>query len=200
MTRHSTITPDAAADIISPETRALSIVQAAFAEDPPVRWLYPDDESYAVHFPAFAAALGAPAFSEGTLGLSQAAAALWIRPGSEPDEDALGALIERSVPGHRQQDAFAVIEAMDAHHPSEPHWYLPIIGTLPEYQGQGFGAALFAPVLEICDRTCVLAYLEATTERSRTLYARLGFETTAIIRAADCPPLTAMVRTPRRRT
>ena len=32
-------------------------------------------------FPAFAAALGAPAFSDGTPALSLAAAALWVQPG-----------------------------------------------------------------------------------------------------------------------
>ena len=33
--------------------RALMIVRHAFAADPPVRWLYPDDAAYAAHFPAF---------------------------------------------------------------------------------------------------------------------------------------------------
>lgn len=53
-------------------------------------------------------------------------------------------------------------------------------------------------MLEICDRTGVPAYLEATTERNRALYARLGFVATAEIQAADCPPMTAMVRRPQR--
>ena len=93
-------------------------------------------------------------------------------------------------------DAFAVIHEMGAHHPDQPHWYLPVIGTQPDMQGQGHGSALLRPVLEICDRTGVPAYLEATTERNRALYARHGFVATAEIRAADCPPLTAMVRRP----
>jgi len=178
--------------------RALAIVQRAFEQDPPVRWLYPEADSYAAHFPRFAAALGAPAFGEGTLRLSEAAAALWVRPGSEPDEAALGALIKRSVPMHRHTDVFAVLDEMGRHHPDEPHWYLPVVGTLPEMQGRGFGAAVISAVLEICDRTGVPAYLEATTERNRALYARLGFVATAEIQAADCPPMTAMVRRPQR--
>jgi len=177
--------------------RALAIIQKAFEKDPPVRWLYPDDAEYHAHFPAFAAALGAPAFREDTLRLNDAAAALWVQPGSEPDEAALCEIIESSLPAHRHGDAFAVIEEMGAHHPEEPHWYLPVIGTRPDMQGRGHGAALLRPVLEICDRTGVPAYLEATTERNRALYARHGFVATAEIRAADCPPLTAMVRRPR---
>ena len=180
----------------SPANRALNIIQCAFEQDPPVRWLYPDDADYRANFPAFAAALGAPAFQEGTLGLNAGAAALWIQPGSEPDESALCEIIDRSLPAHRKADAFAVIHEMGAHHPDQPHWYLPVIGTQPDMQGQGHGSALLRPVLEICDRTGVPAYLEATTERNRALYARHGFEATAEIRAADCPPLTAMVRRP----
>lgn len=197
MTHHIAIDPARAdAPISTTRDRALAIVQRAFEQDPPVRWLYPDAESYAAYFPQFASALGAPAFAEATLRLSDAAAALWVRPGSEPDEAALGALVERSVPVHRHADVFAVLEEMGHHHPAEPHWYLPVVGTLPEMQGRGFGAAVIAPVLDICDRTGVPAYLEATTGRNRALYARLGFVVTAEIRAADCPPLTAMVRQP----
>lgn len=184
-------------DKTSRRDRALAIVHRAFEEDPPVRWLYPEAESYAAHFAAFAAALGAPAFRDVTFRLSDASAALWLRPGAAPDEVALCEIIERSIPTHRQADVFAVVEAMDSHHPAEPHWYLPIIGTRPDMQGRGFGAALIAPVLEICDQTGVPAYLEATTECSRALYARLGFEPTGRIQVADCPPLTAMVRKPR---
>ncbi|KGM49257.1 GNAT family N-acetyltransferase [Pseudooceanicola atlanticus] len=193
----ATLSPPAKTASRTPADQALSIIQSAFEQDPPVRWLYPSDADYQRYFPDFAAALGAPAFTEGTLALNAAAAALWVQPGSEPDEAALGALIERSIPAHRQADVFAVIEEMGAHHPEEPHWYLPVLGTHPEMQGRGHGAALLRPVLEVCDRTGVSAYLEATTERNRALYARHGFEATAEIRVADCPPLTAMVRSPR---
>ena len=111
---------------------------------------------------------------------------------TEDFTDAIGKRI-----GLTQGDAFAVIEEMGAHHPDEPHWYLPVIGTCPDGQGQGHGALLLRPVLEICDRTGVPAYLEATTTRNRALYARHGFDATAEIRVAGCPPLTAMVRSPR---
>ena len=34
-------------------------------------------------------------------------------------------------------------------HPREPeHWYLPMIGVAPAWQGRGYGAALLRPVLE----------------------------------------------------
>ena len=206
----------------TPADQALSIIQRAFEQDPPVRWLYPSDADYQRYFPDFAAALGAPAFTEGTLALNAAAAALWVQPGSEPDEAALGALIERSIPAHRQCDVFAVIEEMGAHHPEEPHWYLPVLGTHPEMQGRGHGAALLRPVLEVCDRTGVAASLEATTgdrtramtvelcktigafdclnaatDRSPELFTRRGVVTPGTTRAADFPPIHLLLRQPR---
>src|SRR4051794_4853315 len=43
-----------------------------------------------------------------------------------------------------------------------PHWYLLYIGTRPERQGRGLGAALLQAVLARCDAGRVPAYLEAS--------------------------------------
>lgn len=176
---------------------AVSTLTAAFETDPPVRWMYPDKTDYLADFPVFARAFGGIAITENTLVTAQGGAALWIAPGSEPDEAALVAAVERSIPEARQADVFAVFEAMGEVHPHEPHWYLPLIGVRPDRQGNGLGSAMLRPVLARCDADGVPAYLEATTERSRDLYARHGFKQTAKIEVADCPPLYPMVRCPR---
>ncbi len=59
-----------------------------------------------------------------------------------------------------QSDVFAVFEQMGRHHPREPHWFLPLIGVDPMYQGQGRGSALLRHALLQCDRDRVPAYLE----------------------------------------
>jgi len=84
-------------------------------------------------------------------------------------------------------------------HPREPaHWYLPVIGVAPGWQGRGYGAALLRPVLERCDADRVPAYLEASTPRNVTLYERQGFEAVEECRyAADGPPLWRMWREPK---
>jgi GNAT superfamily N-acetyltransferase len=65
---------------------------------------------------------------------------------------------------------------MEAHHRTLPdHWYLLYAGVEPGRQGQGIGGALLRPVLDECDRTGQPAYLEASCERNRALYARHGF-------------------------
>tara|TARA_B100001778_G_scaffold114784_1_gene94128 strand:+ start:3996 stop:4601 length:606 start_codon:yes stop_codon:yes gene_type:complete len=70
-------------------------------------------------------------------------------------------------------EAFAEV---NANHPSQPHWYLQAVGTVPEMQGKGRAANLLQPILEICDKEETGAYLESTNPRNLSFYYRLGFE------------------------
>lgn len=94
-------------------------------------------------------------------------------------------------------DREAVLGQMDVIHPHEPHWYLPLIGVEPMAQGRGLGTALLRHRLERCDAEGLPAYLEATTERNRDLYARHGFEVLRVLQAGASPPMWAMLRRPR---
>jgi GNAT superfamily N-acetyltransferase len=88
-------------------------------------------------------------------------------------------------------------EAMAAQHPHEPHWYLNVLSTLPDRQGQGLGAAVLGPVLERCDADGVPAYLESSNPRNVTLYRRNGFvESGRPIELPDGPSLIPMWRAP----
>jgi GNAT superfamily N-acetyltransferase len=82
-------------------------------------------------------------------------------------------------------------------HPDEPHWYLPLIGTDPLHQGQGYGARLMSKTLSLCDQQQLPAYLEATNPRTIPFYQRFGFEVKAQIRCGECPLITTMWRAPR---
>ena len=74
--------------------RCVALIVLAFANDPAARWLYPDGRLFLAHFPQFVRAFGGAAFAHGSAHtIGGAAAALWLPPGAEPDEDALLALI-----------------------------------------------------------------------------------------------------------
>jgi GNAT superfamily N-acetyltransferase len=92
----------------------------------------------------------------------------------------------------------ALSGTMAAHHPDERHWYLLAIGVDPTQQGRRLGSAVLAHTLAVADEEGVPAYLEATSARSRALYARHGFDVTAELRAGDSPPMWAMWREPAR--
>jgi ribosomal protein S18 acetylase RimI-like enzyme len=90
-----------------------------------------------------------------------------------------------------------LLNAIEAKHPHERHYYLPMIGIAPEWQGCGFGSALLRPMLERCDREAIGAYLEASSARSRALYERHDFEVVEELRVKDSPPMWLMWRKPR---
>jgi hypothetical protein len=44
--------------------RAIATLVSAFEDDPVERWMYPRDQQYRLHFPAFVAAFGGAAFDD----------------------------------------------------------------------------------------------------------------------------------------
>jgi GNAT superfamily N-acetyltransferase len=175
------------------------VLALAFGNDPPCRWAWPDPQQYLEAFPRFARAFGGSAIEHGTAHYYEgfSGVALWLPPGGAPDEASLAQVIQDTVADERKDAMFAMIEEMDARHPREPHWHLPLIGVDPAHERKGIGSALLRHVLNVCDDQKVLAYLEATSRRSVTLYERHGFEPLGSIQVADSPPVFPMVRKPR---
>ena len=179
--------------------RCLAVLALAFGSDPPCRWAWPDPQQYLEAFPRFARAFGGSALEHGTANYYEgfSGVALWLPPGAAPDEASLVRVIQDTVADERKDAMFAMFEQMDAFHPRETHWHLPLIGVDPAHQGKGIGAALLRHVLNVCDGQKVLAYLEATSRRNVPLYERHGFEALGSIQVADSPPVAPMVRKPR---
>ena len=182
--------------------QAVGTIVLAFSADPAARWFYPDPHDYLTHLPRFVHAFAGKAFEcnsayqiDGYSG-----AALWLPPEVHPDENALMALLQRTIVEENQQNVFAFLEQMDRYHPSEPHWYLPMIGVDPAKQGNGYGSALLKHALERCDGEGKLAYLESSSPKSIPLYQRHGFELVGTIQVEQSPPIFPMLRKPRRVT
>jgi GNAT superfamily N-acetyltransferase len=137
----------------SDEKYVIDVIVRAFAADPAARWGWPDSQQYFLHFPSFVKTFGGKAFTHGSAYYIEGytAAALWLRPNVYPDEDKLISLVQRTVSEQIQKDFFPVFEQMGRYHPSEPHWYLPLMGVDPSQQGKGFGSALLQHTLIQCD-------------------------------------------------
>ena len=118
------------------EGAAIAAIVVAFAADPVARWTWSEPTQYLAHFPDFVKAFGGRAFAHGSAYVADdfSGTALWLPPGVGPDEEALGAILERTAPAHLQGDIFALLEQMARYHPAEPHWYLP--GVDPSRQGR----------------------------------------------------------------
>jgi GNAT superfamily N-acetyltransferase len=134
-----------------------------------------------------------------------ASAAVWLPPGAYPR----GARRElmtyvRTLPtlvlcGKRLGRAVALLGAVDkAHHEiHEPHYYLGILGSDPQFQRIGAATAVLAPVLERCDTEGLPAYLETQKEANIAYYARHRFELVRKIEIEGCPPIWTLLRTPK---
>jgi len=178
--------------------RAISTLTLAFASDPVVRWVYQDPHVYATLFPRIIEAFAGQAFQHGTAFALQACAAvaLWLPPGVGSDDATMSALIDEGAADSARPDIDGFFGQMGESHPSFPHWYLPLAGVDPPAQGRGLGSTLLRYALAACDRDGLPAYLEATSPRSRDLYARRGFAEIGVIQQGGSPPMWPLLRQP----
>lgn len=183
------------------------VLALAFEADPVSAWFFPDDSDRLHRLERMFALIWLPKLAlpheETYTTESLAGAALWQPPGSYetgPVESLRLLPGMARVWGRGLPRALRGLSFMESVHPHEPHYYLPILGVDPEWQGHGIGSAILGPMLERCDSEEMPAYLEATTPRNRELYRRNGFAVTEEIRFPDDgPPLWKMWREPVKR-
>ena len=148
----------------------------AFADDPVMRWLIPDDEEF---FAGDGAAVR-PFFwrwlpYDQTFTTDDAVSVAAFIPPGRPD---LGTAPEPGSPSHPAEriEKLVTLRAMQAEHtPPEPHWYLNMLATHPHWQRQGLGKLVISPITELCDREGLPLFLETETEANVAYYGHLGF-------------------------
>lgn len=178
--------------------RALS---EAFADDPVFSWIYPDAETRHRVLPGFFALFEEHSRDRGgnLIAGGGHGAAIWVPPGQSlvdpEDEEAFGTALVSLSPADAERLAVSD-QVFDANHPSEPHWYLSLLGVTDERRGTGLGSALLRTATARCDEAGMPAYLEATNLDNRRLYERHGFVVTADIVLPDGPTSYAMWREP----
>jgi GNAT superfamily N-acetyltransferase len=106
------------------------------------------------------------------------AVALWIPPGkpdlSPEDEERFEPLM-REMLGADAERLLAAFERFEEARPSEPHYYLSLLGTHPDHTGHGWGMGLLADNLGRIDAEGAAAYLESSNPANVPRYERLGF-------------------------
>jgi ribosomal protein S18 acetylase RimI-like enzyme len=178
----------------------IAVVTIAFATDPIARWIYADAADYLSYFPGFIRSFAGGAFDAGTAFISDgmAGAALWLPPGFSPDDETLTARFEATVDSGLLPELEDMFEQMATFHPTEPHWYLPMIGVETHRQGSGVGSRLLEYSLARVDAERLPAYLESSSPRNIPLYERFGFSVIGTIKTASSPPMYPMIRRARK--
>jgi GNAT superfamily N-acetyltransferase len=192
------------ARLASPEDRdtILTLLTSAFARDPVLRWLCPEDETY----PAFAAAFFGGLFDLRIDGgevwtIAQRAAALWNPPGGNRLPPAVQEETwHRATAGLFTAEADARLARHDALVegllPADRGWYLGVVGVDATQQGLGLGRSVLAPVLAAADRARQIATLETATASNLPFYRRLGFAVCGEGEHTEGPHIWCMLRQP----
>lgn len=178
--------------------RALKTLVLGFAADPVARWIWPEPEKYLTLMPRFGEAFGGRAFENKTAYMADGgrAIALWLPPDVEPDGETMEAILGEGLRPEIADDIGEFLKGMAAHHPHEPHWYLPLIAADPSWLNRGLGAALMKHALRRCDQDGLPAYLESSNPRNISLYERHGFKVIGEIQSGTSPVMTPMLRPP----
>lgn len=151
----------------------------AFADDPVMRFLFPDDDEYFAGGGTVLRFAMRRWMARGQTWVTDdgVAVAAWVPPDPEPLD-----LVREPADGpfpdapDRAARFTAIGNAVAAHTPPEPHWYLNLIGTHPDWQRQGIAAALICHRFEAADADGLACYLETETPENVAYYRSLGFE------------------------
>lgn len=151
--------------------RALATITRAFAADPFLRLMLPDNGDYATHAPAFFGALFDKRVAGGTVWLvdDASAVAMWDGPG--PTTDAVFDLPPAAKAVMNEYD-----DRVHGAIPDARHWYLGVLATDPEHAGRGFGRSVMRVGLDRATADGLPAYLETTNPRNVGLYESVGWK------------------------
>lgn len=175
----------------------------AFYDDPTWSWAFPDPERRLEQHRIWWRMFVDSAIPYGWVWMTEGcgATSLWIPPGkpdlSDEDEARFEPLIRELIGGWADQvlqlcDEFAV------NRPSDPHYYLSLLGTHPDHRGCGEGMGLLADNLVRIDAEGAAAYLESSNPDNDDRYARHGFAQIGEFSAPGGEPAVAcMWREPR---
>ena len=184
--------------------RVVGVLARAFYSDPVLTWFFPDDSRRMEQLERVFGFIGSKVWFPHDLTYTTetvAGAAVWI-----PPEQWRVSVLEqlRMMPGlissvglRDLPRSLRGFNLMESKHPRDRHYYLPVVGVEPQWQGKGIGTALLQPILERCDRDGVAAYLEATAPKNRACYERVGFEAVEEVTFPKGPPMWTMRREPR---
>jgi ribosomal protein S18 acetylase RimI-like enzyme len=175
----------------------------AFADDPIMQYLLPREQKRPKQMRTFFTHDSNRALEKGAVYTTDTdeaqGGAVWSAPGKWKvgGFELIGQLPMVAAFGRNVGRALSLLGRMEKAHPTEPHWYLAILGTDPSYQGKGIGSALMQPILDRCDAEGLGAYLESSKESNILFYRRHGFDVTGEITTEGGPSLWPMWRDPR---
>lgn len=182
--------------------RVLASLVPAFAGDPVLRYLFPDDATYPAYAAVFFGHLFDKRVAKGTIWTvgRGASVAMWEPPAPEPaTEPVAESVADTGLAGLLPEDALARLhtcdEAVHAAMPAGPYWYLGVLATHPDYHGRRWGHAVMQAGLRRAAEDALPAVLETATTGNVEMYRRAGWEVAGTV--TDPLPIWIMRYPPR---
>lgn len=176
------------------------LIGAAFQPLPVARWLVPDPTRRAQLLPANFRIFVDHALVHGEVHVTgdRSAAAVWFPRDRGPVPEPVDYPHRLAAACGEATGRFELLDELFAqHHPAAPHQHLAFLAVHPDRQRRGFGSALLAHHHARLDAGGVAAYLEASSEPSRELYLRHGYQPVGEpFRVPDGSPFWPMWRSP----
>ena len=197
MTDHATVRPATADD----RERVVATVVAAFATDP--AWEFLTGGEVARVSPHFARAVFDARVADGTVWVVDdcLAVAMWddrTQPRvDDPGRAAVWAAYREAVGEESWASLQRYDDALHAHEPARPYWYLGVLATHPDAQGTGLATALLGPAFSAADAGGFDCWLETSVPTNTGFYERRGFSERIEV-AVDGGPTTWWMRRPPR--
>jgi GNAT superfamily N-acetyltransferase len=191
------------------EDAAADALCASHADYPAFRAVFPDAQRRLRALRPFFRATVADGIPFGAVyaageGRIVQAVAVWLPPGAFPwsprrKARATAAFLRVMAADPRSFRRFTQFGAnAEKAHPSDPHWYLEVLGVRPECQRQGLGSLLVKPVLERADADGLPCFLETSERANVPYYERFGFAVVDdhLLLVPDGPAHVSMRRPP----
>lgn len=164
--------------------RVISSLVAAFTDDPVLRYLFPDRRSYPQYAAAFFGHLFDKRVHRQTIWTIErgASTAIWEPPKADTDFPADD--LSAQLPGDALARLRAYEQAIHTAMPTDPHWYLGVLGTHPDSTGQRWGHAVMTAGLRRAAADGLPAFLETSNPANVEIYRRAGWK---LVRTATEP-------------
>lgn len=170
----------------------------AFDDDPALAWIFPNAALRRRRLPGlFRMLFDSDHAGVRLMSTGGEAATLWRGPGNA--ETGMAEMLRYALPmaatfGLALGRGMALANAIDAHFPRQPFWYLHIAGCDPAHQGKGHGKAAVQAGLDRMGGSGLPFYLETATEANIGFYQGLGFRVTGEWRlGSDGPVMWSML-------
>ena len=155
---------------------AANQLSQAFQNYPTFVYVYPDDSERKDKLPHLFKSMVYKGLLQGEVYATSPAmegVTVWLPPGVD------GGLSKAFEVDREAYERFAYygkcVHVVRQKNASTPHWFLELIGVVPEFQNKGFAGRLLRPMLDRIDRENLSCYLDTEVEKNVAIYQHYGF-------------------------